>query len=299
MNKLEQESKNERGHASISPTAVAVAYSRTFSDIPLSTEIFEEMQVINAQTGINFSIEQIKGIVPPETAPMFEARFKLTDKILEESQVKQVLEIASGFSQRGLIMSQDPLIKYSELDLPGIMAEKKTVAEHLVENGKISRAANLYFHEGNALDMDDILSATQEFEEKPIAVLNEGLLRYLNREQRSIVAKNVHRLLEKFGGAWITPDTCVKLGEQSEGRSMQGSDEKIQQLTGIDVQKYYFKNEDEAQEFFENLGFTVERRNFMDVYGKLVSPENLNLPPEKIKDILKQRSVFVIRVGKE
>ena len=44
--------------------------------------------------------------------------------------------------------------------------------------------------------MEDLLSATQKFEEnKPIAVLNEGLLRYLDYHERTKVAENIHQLL--------------------------------------------------------------------------------------------------------
>ena len=249
--------------------------------------------------GINFTIEQIKDIFPPETAPMFEARFKLVNKILKESEITQILELASGFSQRGFIISQDPLMKYSELDLPGIIEEKKSIAKNLIEKGKIKKTTNLHLNKGNTIIMEDLLSATQEFEEnKPIAVLNEGLLRYLDYHERTKVAENIHQLLKESGGVWITPDSAVKMRRRNSSKLMYDSDEKIKQLTGIDVRKYYFKNELEAKKFFEGFGFSVERRNFMEVYSELVSPKNLNLLPEVVKKILQNRSVFIMKVKK-
>ena len=265
--KKEQEPNKENEHSRISPTAYGVAYGRTLSDIPFSVEIFDEMMQIGAKTGIEY-LDGIKKILPPESIPMFEARFKLTDKILDESGIDQVLEIASGFSQRGFIYAQNPSIRYAELDLPGVISEKKNIAARLVASGKIPEETNLHFNEGNALEIADLSHATEFFADKPIAILNEGLLRYLNFEERATYAKNIYQLLDKFGGVWITPDNCVEFGGEKTKEKMKDSDEKVKKITGVDVEKYHFKDEQEAQIFFENLGFTVKRRSFMEVFDE-------------------------------
>ena len=50
------------------------------------------------------------------------------------------------------------------------------------------------------------LKATRFFNEEPIAVVNEGLLQYLDSQEKTVLGRNVHQLLKRFGGIWITPD---------------------------------------------------------------------------------------------
>lgn len=46
-------------------------------------------------------------------------------------------------------------------------------------------------------------------EDREIAIINEGLLRYLTFEEKKIVATNVYNML-KYNGVWITCDVTPK-----------------------------------------------------------------------------------------
>ena len=152
-------------------------------------------------------MEKLESLIGPEITPFMEARVKLVNRILKEKNVKQILEIAAGFSSRGIEMTKDASINFIEVDLPGIMNEKRGILKALVfEQSKISSRPNLYFYDGNALNQGDLLTATKVFKKEPIAVVNEGLLTYLDFEEKANVAGNVHRLLESFGGVWVTPN---------------------------------------------------------------------------------------------
>lgn len=282
----------------ISPTAWGLAsHRKNYTDIPLSVEIFDAMAAINAKAGADFDVEKIKEIMPPGLLPIFEARYKLTDKILQENNMRQILEVAVGFSQRGFVMARDASINFSELDLPEVMAEKKAVAASLVNSRAIPEEPNLYFYEGDALNWQDLLRATENFDvKKSIAVTNEGLLRYLNLTERRNFSENILLLLKKFSdGIWVTPDTCTRYGGAVRKELSGDSDEKLKRLIGYDVRDNYFENENESQKFFEKIGFSVEKRGFMEVFGKLISINKLNLDPEKIKEVLNDRSVFIMR----
>jgi O-methyltransferase involved in polyketide biosynthesis len=300
MDSLEGKLEGKEGsYERISPTAWGVAYRRTFTDIPYSAEIFEELQEIMKRTKSAAELEQLDSLKYPEMTPMFEARYKLVNRLLKENNAKQILEIAAGFSQRGIEMAKDPSVEYAEVDLPGVIAEKRGIIEKLVTCKKIPEESNLHINEGSALDMNDLSNAAESFRKEPIAVVNEGLLRYLNFNEKTVVARNVHELLERFGGVWITPDITLRDGvfDQSNEK-MKAQNARVQKLVGVDFSKNVFDDEDAARKFFEDLGFSIERHAFTEMTNELVSPKKLNLSSEQVEKTLGRWVVFVMRLTK-
>ena len=57
-------------------------------------------------------------------APEIEARYKLTNKILDNLNIKQVIEIAAGYSSRGIIYAEKGY-EYIEMDLEVVQIRKK------------------------------------------------------------------------------------------------------------------------------------------------------------------------------
>ena len=135
------------------------------------------------------------------------------------------------------------------------------------------------------------------FKVKPIVVANEGLLPYLNFEEKTALAKNIHQLLERFGGVWITPDISTRdralLYKERTIKRAAG----IERITGIDIIKNSFESREAAQSFFSNLGFTVEMRSFREIAAELVLPHELKIPIEQVDKILEQRVAFVMKAN--
>jgi hypothetical protein len=75
----------------ISPTAILTAYPRIFTDIPYAQEIFDELKK---------RVEITDDLINKLIAPELEARYKLINKLLEQNNIKQIIEIAAGYSQR-------------------------------------------------------------------------------------------------------------------------------------------------------------------------------------------------------
>lgn len=284
---MEQQSKSP--NEKISPTAWMIAYRRTFTDIPYSRDIFQELERLHKSLGEKANPNELK---TPEIAPQIEARYKLVSRLIQESGVTQVFELAAGLSPRGLDMTSNSAINYVESDLQEISLQKKTIVDAIV-----NRRPNLHLEVANALDIDTWQTAVSHLDqEKPIIVINEGLLRYLNFDQKAMVAKNIHALLEKFEGQWITPDITLKKIVQSENDATTKRVEKFYKTTGINIDANCFKNVDDAQKFFENLGFSVERHSFMEIIDKLVSPQKLGQSREKVEALLKNPVVFIMKV---
>ena len=276
--------------ARVSPTAFGVAYFRTFTDIPFSLEFFNELRGGRGLEEINNIAEATGG---RESTPMFEARYKMINQLLQEQGTNQILEIAAGFSPRGLIMSQNPQTKYVELDLPSVINDKEEFARKLESQGKINLGKNLRLVKGNALDEKDILSAIESFDLQPVTVLHEGLLRYLSRAEQRVLAQNIKRVLEIYGGIWITPDVIIR-----ETGSTSNTQEQIQKnavLVGINTEANLFENWEEAESFFTEQGFQIETHDFNELREPLLSPGKLGLSQEDVRNALR-RKVFIMKL---
>lgn len=284
---------SKENYEKIGPTAWGVAYMRSLSDIKYAGEIFKELEV-KIKPADSAGADYLETIRSSRLAPQLEARFKLINNLLQGNKTDQILEIAAGLSPRGLSMTEDHSLKYVEVDLPEMARNKRQIVERVSFRTNLERP-NLYIEAGDALDLDSLLSAAEHFEKRPISIVNEGLMRYLNFEQKAAVARNVHALLEKFGGAWITPDITLKRVIDHEQES-EDNRKKVMVLSGIDIENNSFNNEKEAKLFFENLGFKIERHGFSEASPQLTSPRKLGLTPGEVQKLLQDPVVFVMRI---
>ena len=275
------------------PTAWMVAYRRTFSDIPFSQEIFDKLEAIRKREDQQEIPANLKR---PELAPQFEARHKLIDKLIFQAGSDQILELAAGFSSRGLTMSKNNNFDYIEVDLPSVIAEKKQIIKEIAAENNFKIPNHLYFEAANVLDFKKLKKATTNFEKtQPLTIINEGLLRYLTFAEKAKVAKNIHKLLEEYGGTWITSDVSLRKIFSQENVVMANYVKNISKLTGKDIEGNRFETETQAKDFFQNLGYSVERHSFLEVIDNLVSPAKLGLSKREVENILEDAVVFVMK----
>lgn len=278
----------------IIPTGWLTAYGRTFTDIPYSHEMFDALEAIRSAGD---SAETLEIMKDTNLAPQFEARHLMLNKWIAATDIKQVLEVAAGLSTRGLELTADPSMTYVEVDLPDMVADKKKILDDLQAAGKLPERPNLHIEAGSATDQADLLSASRYFDVvEPIVVANEGLLRYLSMEAKQQYADNIKVLLQKFGGAWITSDISLPSIIYKEDDVMAERRKKISAITGINVANNLFKDEADAKQFFEDLGFNVESHSFSEVIEKLTSPARLNMPKDYVEAINASPVVFVMRL---
>jgi len=291
MPEIEGSPKRETDNSRVSPTAWGVAYLRTFSDIPFTKEIFEALEAQRLADGTpNFAEEMMKAPL----APQLEARYKLVDRLITKVGSDQVLEIGSGLAPRGLNFTwTNPTITYVDTDLASMIADKKRIFASM----GISLPDNLVLRPGDALSSDDMQATTAAFSpDKPVVIVNEGLMRYLNFDQKTKYAQSVRAILERFGGAWVTPDISLRSAMAREDEVASGHIHKLQKMTGVDLSQNVFESEDQAEEFFAELGFTVERHNFLEVSDELVSPTKLGMSAEQVTRLNGPCPAFVMRL---
>lgn len=269
---------------SVMPTAILTAYPRTLSDIPYAKEVFDEL-----------SKESIpSNLIVKKLAPELEARYKLISKLLNKSEINQVLELASGYSTRGLNLAKGShRVSYVELDLPKICNKKIDVI-----NSFTNLPGNLHIVPGNALSKKDFKkSETYYNKESQIAVLNEGLLRYLNFDEKRQVAENIHDLLSRYGGLWITCDVTPRKFINNQNANLNNFNNDLCKITDRNNANWRFSDIDHVREFFGEIGFNIESIHpLSEVKEELTSPQKLDLKSGQVDDLLKDAIVAVMKI---
>lgn len=273
---------------SIIPTALHTAYPLIFTDIPYSQEIFDKL----SENGFADNLKNDK------LAFELEARHKLIDKFVKESGVKQILEIASGFTASGLnICKSDSNVKYIEFDLPKVIQKKKQILADITQIPN-----NMFFVEGNALRFKDLEKAVKIFDlTKPVAIINQGLLRYLNFEEKQQVTENIYKIISKNNGVWITCDFTPAKFIQSQDKNLSEKstndyNSNLSKITDRNNTSWRFKDKSDVEEFLAKNNLKIEWHDFTKSVDMLSSKKQFGLTNEEVIPYLEHAYVGIITI---
>ena len=144
------------------------------------------------------------GLARPFTkAPSLEAslleRHRVLDELLAKSGISNVMELAAGLSQRGITCTENPRIRYVEIDLPNMIAAKRKILGATERGRAILERENLVMIEGDALSID---LATISSNREPVFVIAEGLLMYMDESAQKKLFRAVAARLASHGGTF-------------------------------------------------------------------------------------------------
>jgi O-methyltransferase involved in polyketide biosynthesis len=267
----------------ISVTAKLAAYYRQFSDIPFAKEVATRIHADDAFEQI-LRDHELERDQLTFYAPMFEARYKSITQLILESGSSQVLELASGYSLRGLDLTQKSTIRYVETDLPDVVATKLALLDDVRRQHEIATSPLHLVTVADALDLEQLRAAAKPFDaSKPLMVLCEGLIGYLTRQETERLAANVHDVLGAFeGGSWICPDFSFKVDIRNLPPERIRLREAVTGITERQLDASAFEDQDDLVAFFERIGFSVQVRSQVDATPAFSSIAALGLSPALI-----------------
>lgn len=270
---------------SIIPTALHTLYPLIYTDIPYSQEMFDELQKLGFPENLKNKTLAIE----------LEARYKLTDKLLAESKIDQVVELACGYTTRGLSLCQaNSKMKYYEVDLPKVVNTKTALLNRFA-----TIPDNLKLFAGNALDYDRLKQICDLFgTKKPIAIINQGLMRYLNFDEKRKLAQNIYKIISKNNGIWITCDVTPANWIKNQDKNMSNYNQSLSQVTDRNNPNWRFRDREHVTQFFDELGFDIEWHDFTEAKPLLTSPKALNVSDDEIDKYLKGAVEVVMRAKK-
>src|SRR6185295_11166141 len=171
-------------------------------------------------------------------------------KILQDLQPKNILELSSGFSLRGLSMASNAGVFYIDTDLPNIIDTKKSLTESLIVSKGINLKGTLLTLPLNAMDEQQFADVTGKFPAGPVTIVNEGLLMYLNPDEKRRLCATIRNLLKERGGQWITADIYIRREEEEDDTTDEFRQQAKQFFAEHDIQQNKFDSFEEAAVFF-------------------------------------------------
>jgi hypothetical protein len=240
-----------RDYNSISPSAKSLLLAKSLTDIPF---VADAVKLIYGNDALEHLSDRSFDDVFLKRLVHFESRYLSLDSLLFASGSLNILEISSGYSFRGLdLVLRHPNIYYLDTDLQGVIDIKKDLVNQLIINEKLYLKGKLKTEALNALDEDVFLNAINQMPLGPISIINEGLLVYLNTNEKISLCKTIHKSLKQRGGYWITADVYVK----RPALKNDNNDHFSQFLEAHHVEDNKFDSFEQAENFFLEQGFKL------------------------------------------
>ncbi len=199
--------------------------------------------------------ETMKGGGATRNLKHFQKRYQSLDTLLREAALPRVLEIGAGLSFRGLELARTTNTFYVDTDLPKIAALKAELVEKLHPGPLVG---TLHVRPLDALNGDALLAAVDLLPAGPLAIINEGLLIYLNAEEKARLARNVHAALLERGGVWLTADVYIRNPADFPAVFAEPTARRFLDEHRVDENK--FAGWEEAERFFTENGFSIQKK---------------------------------------
>jgi len=250
------ERQEKRDFSKISPSAKSLLMLKGLTQIPYAREAAELMSYPDhyhpdfENTDLAFWTRVVH----------FESRYWSIDQLFHDLVFHNVMELSSGFSFRGLNMVQEKNIHYIDTDLGNVIEYKKDLVDKLV--GKdISSPGKLEMLTLNVLDENEFNLIVDRFEDGPLVIVNEGLLMYLNSQEKEKLCKIISGVLARKGGYWITAD----IYRRTTLTRLKDDKDELKELTDQQrIEDNMFDDFDAAKDFFRKQGFVVDMESTMD-----------------------------------
>jgi O-methyltransferase involved in polyketide biosynthesis len=267
-----------RNYATISPSARSLLKMKGHTSIPFAKEaaaLLEEHGIATLPENRNEQFYYWMRVFH------FEARYASINDLLRDIQPKNVLELSSGYSFRGLDYCINHDAHYIDTDLPEVVdlkinLQRKLIGDDATFKGKLETTAL------NALDEKGFDKIVARFDGNPLTIVNEGLLMYLNTDEKKKLCSIIHKHLMQKGGYWITADIYMKSPE-SRVTNLRMSKEEEDFFARHNIDENKFDSEAAAEDFFKSQGLQIDKVAHVDAPSLSAYNKLLQHVPEAVK----------------
>ena len=284
----------ERNFNTISPSAGALLMMKALTDIPFAKDTAAMVGDLEKYT---HSVKEKRSKVFLGRMIHFENRYKTIDFALETIQPKQVIELSSGFSCRGLALALKSPVAYIDTDLPQFIINKKILVERLITEKRLKLQGTLHIEPLNVLDEERFQQVVELFPPGPVTFVNEGLLVYLDAAEKKQLCAIILGIIKERGGQWVTGDVYIKRDMTAllQQRQEAFDEELTKFLEEHNIEANKFESYEAAEAFFIECGFRVSRK-IDTVYNSLSSLQYIPYPVEEsaLKEWMKGRETWVL-----
>jgi len=271
-------SQEQKDFTSISPSAKSLLMMKGYTDIPYAKQMAALLQG-SELFDLNFDDKDFWFWI---RVMHFESRYRSIDQLLNQANNKNILEVSSGYSLRGLdLCVKNKNTYYIDTDLPEIVALKQRMIADLQLEKDLKGTFELL--PLNALDASAFTRVISRFDNQPLTLVNEGLLMYLNLEEKKKFCNTVYNTLKQRGGCWITADVYVKRPVETIAQLPQSKREAAF-LQQHNIEENKFESYEAAQAFFKEQGFELIKEAVPNYQELTVMPHLLQLLPEEVRN---------------
>ena len=271
-------SQPQKDFSSISPSAKSLLMMKGYTSIPYAKETAALMQGPEV-FDLNFDEKDFWFWI---RVMHFENRYWSIDQLLQQAGNKNILELSSGYSLRGLdLCVKDESTHYIDTDLPEIVALK----ENMIAGLQLAKDVRGTFEllPLNAMDVAAFNSVISRFANGPLTIVNEGLLMYLNTDEKKQLCNTIHSTLKQRGGCWITADIYVRRTAEMTA-SMPQSKGETAFLEQHNIEENKFESYEAAHAFFKEQGFELVKEAIPNYKDLSVMPHLLKVLPEDLRN---------------
>ncbi|MBX2906035.1 MAG: class I SAM-dependent methyltransferase [Taibaiella sp.] len=268
----------QRDYSTVSPSAKSLLMMKAYTTIPYAKQAADLVQGPEV-FDLNFEEKDFWFWI---RVMHFENRYASINQLLGHTHSRNVLELSSGYSFRGIdYCKQHADAHYIDTDLPEVVAIKQNMIEQLTLEKEAK--GNFELLPLNALDPIAFRATIARFNEGPISIINEGLLMYLDMVEKKQLCNLIHTALKARGGCWITADVYVQRSAEMQA-SLPQSKSEAAFMEQHNIEQNKFASYDAARLFFEEQGFEVVEEAIPDYASLSVMPHLKKVLPEAVRN---------------
>ncbi len=248
---------------------------------------FDEMQKNVSKTSIPQEMLSLITKMIPAFYVLVELRFTGTNKIIEKTGAKCVLDLPCGYTTRGITLSKSG-VRYFGADLPAVINEiGPAVKKFTGEN------SNITYKAVDATNYASLKEAVAEANGE-LFITTEGMLMYFSQSELEEVFGNIRRLLLEYGGRWVTCDNTFMSWQNVIIANVLGIDPDSEDFASLGIKAasilskadhanntFFDKNTEKVKKFISDMGFELEALPAAD-YMPDVLHSLENLPEETV-----------------